>query len=473
MDIPVKLSEPIFQLKILVEVITIVFEAGVEINGEMVFAELLDAIKARQIYEDIVRQIKDPALLEYTGQGIFKVRIFPIEPKSKKKVKISYREVLSSDNGLYEYIYPLNTEKFSAKPVKNVRVKVDLKTNKEIKNIYSPTHPVDVVNKDNHNAVISFEEENTKPDIDFKLYYNTNNDDVGLSLLTYKTGSDDGYVYLTRDGGQEWERISDALPPNLWVSRVIASEHEKERVYVALNGYRYDDFKPYLFVSEDSGRSWNPIHSNLPDSPINVIREDTVDASILYLGNDHGVYVSFDRGQNWQAFSEGLPKVAVHDLRIQDEAKDLVVGTHGRSIYKANIATVQKYNSIKDEAVTVFALKDIRHSSRWGSSWGQWYDAIVPAEIIEFYTGASGKLTIEILGEDEYQLNSFSIDAKAGYNSFEYDLSVSEKSTKAYFKKKDIAIEEAANGNYYLPKGKYEIKVSIGGNSAKTDLTIK
>jgi hypothetical protein len=287
------------------------------------------------------------------------------------------------------------------------------------------------------------------------------------------TGSDDGYVYLTRDGGQEWERISDALPPNLWVSRVIASEHEKERVYVALNGYRYDDFKPYLFVSEDSGKTWNPIHSNLPDSPINVIREDTVDASILYLGNDHGVYVSFDRGQNWQAFSEGLPKVAVHDLRIQDEAKDLVVGTHGRSIYKANIATVQKYNSIKDEAVTVFALKDIRHSSRWGSSWGQWYDAIVPAEIIEFYTGTSGKLTIEILGEDEYQLNSFSIDAKAGYNSFEYDLSVSEKSTKAYFKKKDIAIEEAANGNYYLPKGKYEIKVSIGGNSAKTDLTIK
>jgi len=175
----------------------VINEFSMEINGEMVYAELLDAIKARQIYEDIVRQIKDPALLEYTGQGIFKVRIFPIEPRSKKRVKISYREVLSSDNGLYEYIYPLNTEKFSAKPLKNVRVKVDLRTNKEIKNIYSPTHPVDVVNKDNHNAVVSFEEENTKPDIDFKLYYSTNNDDVGLSLLTYKTGSDEGYFLLT------------------------------------------------------------------------------------------------------------------------------------------------------------------------------------------------------------------------------------------------------------------------------------
>jgi Ca-activated chloride channel family protein len=175
----------------------VIKDFSMDINGKMVSAELLDANKARQIYEDIVRQIKDPALLEYTGQGIFKVRIFPIEPQSKKKIKISYREVLNSDNGIYEYVYPLNTEKFSAKPVKSVSIKVDLKTNNKIKTIYSPTHSIDVVHKDNKNAIVSFEEENTKPDIDFKLYYNTNNDDVGLSLLTYKTGNDDGYFFLT------------------------------------------------------------------------------------------------------------------------------------------------------------------------------------------------------------------------------------------------------------------------------------
>ncbi len=167
------------------------------INGKEMHAELMDAPKARQIYEDIVRQIKDPALLEYTNQGLFKVRIFPIEPRNKKNVKISYREVLNSDNGMYEYIYPLNTEKFSSKPVKSISLKVELKTNKEIKNVYSPTHSVDVVNKDNHNAVISFEEENTKPDIDFKLYYHTDNDDIGLSLLGYRTGNEDGYFLLT------------------------------------------------------------------------------------------------------------------------------------------------------------------------------------------------------------------------------------------------------------------------------------
>ena len=167
------------------------------INGKEMQAELLDATKARKIYEDIVRKIKDPALLEYTESGLFRVRIFPIEPRSTKKVSIGYTEILNSDNGLYEYVYPLNTEKFSSKPLKNVSIKVNLKTNKEIKNIYSPTHPVDVVNKDNHNAVISFEEENTKPDIDFKFYYSTNNDKVGLSLLSYKTVGEDGYFFLT------------------------------------------------------------------------------------------------------------------------------------------------------------------------------------------------------------------------------------------------------------------------------------
>ena len=167
------------------------------INGKEMQAELLDATKARKIYEDIVRKIKDPALLEYTESGLFRVRIFPIEPRSTKKVSIGYTEILNSDNGLYEYVYPLNTEKFSSKPLKNVSIKVNLKTNKEIKNIYSPTHPVDVVNKDNHNAVISFEEENTKPDIDFKFYYSTNNDKVGLSLLSYKTAGEDGYFFLT------------------------------------------------------------------------------------------------------------------------------------------------------------------------------------------------------------------------------------------------------------------------------------
>lgn len=167
------------------------------INGKETKAELLDADKARKIYEDIVRQMRDPALLEYSEQNIFKLRIFPIEPRSEKKISISYSQVLESDNNIFEYIYPLNTEKFSAKPLKNVSVKIDLKSNEKIKNIYCPTHEVDIINKSDNHSIISYEDEKIKPDIDFKLYFSKNSSSVGLSLLSYQTSKDDGYFLLS------------------------------------------------------------------------------------------------------------------------------------------------------------------------------------------------------------------------------------------------------------------------------------
>lgn len=168
-----------------------------EINGKETKAELLDSDKARKIYEDIVRQMRDPALLEYSEQNIFKLRIFPIEPRSEKKISISYSQAIESDNNLFEYIYPLNTEKFSAKPLKNVSVKIDLKSNEALKNIYCPTHNVDVVNKSDNHAIISYEGTNEKPDTDFKLYFSKNSSKVGLSIFTYKSGNKDGYFLLS------------------------------------------------------------------------------------------------------------------------------------------------------------------------------------------------------------------------------------------------------------------------------------
>src|SRR5574338_287710 len=167
------------------------------INGRETKAELLDADKARNIYEDIVRQMRDPALLEYSEQNIFKLRIFPIEPRSEKKISISYSQVLESDNNLFEYIYPLNTEKFSAKPLKNVSVKVDIKSDEKIKNIYCPTHEVDIVNKSDNHSIISYQAENIKPDIDFKLYFSKNASTIGLSIQSYKNGKDDGYFLIS------------------------------------------------------------------------------------------------------------------------------------------------------------------------------------------------------------------------------------------------------------------------------------
>ncbi|MBN2572134.1 MAG: VWA domain-containing protein [Ignavibacteriales bacterium] len=167
------------------------------INGKETPAELLDAKKAKEIYEEIVRKLKDPALLEYSEQNIYKVRIFPIESRAEKKVTITYREVINKESGIFEYVYPLNTEKFSAKPLKDVSVHVKLESDEEIKNIYSPTHNIDIVRKSNNQVEISYEETNVKPNIDFKLYYNTNNSKLGLSLISYKKSGEDGMFFLS------------------------------------------------------------------------------------------------------------------------------------------------------------------------------------------------------------------------------------------------------------------------------------
>src|SRR5678815_1546344 len=114
---------------------------SMEIGGKTVDAELLPADKARGIYEDIVRKMRDPALLEYAGRDLFKVRVFPIEPHSRKPIKISYTELLHSDAGTVTYLYPLSTEKFSARPIKNLSMKIELKSAEPLASIsVSYTH---------------------------------------------------------------------------------------------------------------------------------------------------------------------------------------------------------------------------------------------------------------------------------------------------------------------------------------------
>src|SRR5499427_3337810 len=169
---------------------------SMEIGGNNVEAELLPADKARGIYEDIVRKMRDPALLEYAGRDLFKVRVFPIEPRSHKPIKISYTELLRSDAGTVTYLYPLSTEKFSARPIKNLSMKIELKSAEPLASIYSPSHKVEIKRDGANRAVIGYESKDEKPDTDFQLVYSSDTRDVGLKLITYKPDSDDGYFLL-------------------------------------------------------------------------------------------------------------------------------------------------------------------------------------------------------------------------------------------------------------------------------------
>jgi Ca-activated chloride channel family protein len=174
---------------------------SMDVNGEMTEAELLDAAKARAIYEEIVRRHRDPALLEYVGRDVFKARIFPIEPNSKKQVKLKYTQLLTDDSGLVEYTYSLNTEKFSAAPLKDVSIKVDLSCSQPIKSIYSPSHAIDIRRDGNQRAVIGYEEKDVRPDTDFKLIFSHAPKEIGLDVLSYQAGTEDGYFMLLASPG--------------------------------------------------------------------------------------------------------------------------------------------------------------------------------------------------------------------------------------------------------------------------------
>src|SRR5262249_26814736 len=172
-----------------------------EIDGKQVEAELLSAEKARRIYEDIVRKIKDPALLEYAERDVFKVRIFPIEPNSSKRIKLAYTQLLKSDSGLISYVLPLSTGKFSCQPIKNVSVKVQLDTKRPLKSIYSPSHSVEVKREGSNHATAGFEANDVPAESDFALYFAAEKDEIGLNLLTHKTGGEDGYFLLLASPG--------------------------------------------------------------------------------------------------------------------------------------------------------------------------------------------------------------------------------------------------------------------------------
>jgi photosystem II stability/assembly factor-like uncharacterized protein len=182
-------------------------------------------------------------------------------------------------------------------------------------------------------------------------------------------GTDDGNIHVTKDGGYTWEQLNQTTPTttakkgskpqttntkpaspagrlqtnNLWVSRVLASQHKEGRVYATLNGYRIDNFLPYVYVSDDYGKTWIQIGKDLPNEPVNVIREDPKNDSILYVGTDGGLYVSFDKGNSFMMWNKGLPKsVPIHDIAVHQRENEIILGTHGRSIYIAKLDEVQK-----------------------------------------------------------------------------------------------------------------------------------
>jgi photosystem II stability/assembly factor-like uncharacterized protein len=298
-------------------------------------------------------------------------------------------------------------------------------------------------------------------------------------------GTDDGKVWVTDDGGVEWREVDARLPRERWVSRVEASRHARERAYVSLNGYRQDDITPYLYRTDDLGRTWTSIAKGLPAEPINVVREDPENADVLYVGTDKGVYVTLDRGTTWTALQSGLPNVPVHDLVVHPRERELVAGTHGRSAWIVDVLPVQELAAVREQGVHVFAISPLQAGRGWRSSPALWWPEadMLPKLKAPVWAARDGEATIEIVDADDRVVRRITQPLRQGVNTVEWDVLVDQELALAAEQAKNAALTDPpAEGarartpyaeavrlgqRLYATPGKYTLRVALG--EAKSD----
>jgi photosystem II stability/assembly factor-like uncharacterized protein len=183
----------------------------------------------------------------------------------------------------------------------------------------------------------------TRGDIRYQTLFTISESPLKYGLIY--AGTDDGRLWVTKDGGKAWQEITAGLAPGKWMSRVVASATKLGTVYLTQNGKRDDDFTPYVWKSTDYGRTWTSLAKGIPVGPVNVIREDPVNEDILYVGTDMGVYVTTDGGKTWMVLGGNLPTAYVHDLIVHPRDNIIVIATHGRGMWALDADKVNNKSS--------------------------------------------------------------------------------------------------------------------------------
>jgi len=300
-------------------------------------------------------------------------------------------------------------------------------------------------------------------------------------------GTDDGNIQVTQNGGLDWKRVSKKLPKKRWVTRVEASKFAKNRAYVSLNGYRNDDTTAYIYRTDNLGKKWKNIGKNLPAEAVNVIKEDPVNENVVYVGTDRGVYVSHDRGDHWQSLSAGLPNVAVHDLLVHPRENELVIGTHGRSIWILDALPLQKLTpELRKKPLHVFKVADAAAPSRRKPS--QWYHRpeYTPKKTFTYWSDKSTNVTLTIADKEGNKLRTITTKAEKGMNSIDWDLMADKELALSAENKvnadKDFSAISYAKIPYtqavandkplYVSKGEYKLTLDNGNENIETNFKL-
>jgi len=296
-------------------------------------------------------------------------------------------------------------------------------------------------------------------------------------------GTDDGKVQLTKNGGGTWTDLTPILakagaPGDYYVSRVYASHFKEEKVYVVKTGFQRDDYKPYIFVTEDFGQTWTSISGNLPPGTVHVIVEDHVNPELLFVGKEMGVYVSLDGGNTWVNMKNNMPTQDVYDLVIHPRENDLVVGTHGRGIFVTDISPHQEMTTeMLQKDVHLFKIEP---KIQWQYRSGRlnFGDRLFEADnepvglVINYYLKQAAKDKVEIFISTPYgdEITVLKGKSQAGINQVVWDMR--RKLTEAE-KKTISAWQRRRNTGVFVSPGEYLVTLKKGDKEFQQKALVK
>jgi hypothetical protein len=252
-------------------------------------------------------------------------------------------------------------------------------------------------------------------------------------------GTDDGNLQVSRDGGTTFTEVGTSLPglpkDNLyWISRIDASHFDPATAYVAVDGHRSDDLKPYVFVTHDYGKTFQAITNNLPQyGNVQVVREDPKNKDLLYVGTEFGLFISLDGGKNWQKFMTNYPTVRTDDILVHPRDNDLIIATHGRSVWIADdITPLQQLTPlVRDSDVALFDMRpaiaylnDQQHNQHFGGQKVFVGENAPRGAAISYYlkSAASGDVKITITDVTNHVVRTLDGTKSAGINRVWWNL---------------------------------------------------
>jgi photosystem II stability/assembly factor-like uncharacterized protein len=298
-------------------------------------------------------------------------------------------------------------------------------------------------------------------------------------------GTDDGNLQLTRDGGQHWDNLVGnirGLPKNSWVNWVQASRFAAGTAYVAFDRHTFGDMAPYLYVTTDYGKSWTALAS--PQDPrgirgyAHVIKEDTIDQDLLFLGTEFGLWISLDRGAHWAQFKGGhFPAVAVRDLAIQPRDSDLVLATHGRGIWIVDDITPLRHltPAVAAQEAAFIEARPVQQRIEANGGWANGAAAFVgenpkDGAVITYYQRTRqlfGKLRIEVLDSSGAVIEELPASARRGLNRVLWTMH-----RRAPHVPPAVQLAEAGTQGPRVPPGRYSVRMQNEGKSYTMPLTV-